>query len=90
MLAPPASTAGLPVVVVFCDKQPDCGSAVVVIFVPPAAGPIDAPLGASVAAVSLPLAVACTGPVGTAAINVSNIKTVHKARAVMNLPHLLG
>jgi hypothetical protein len=88
--APPASTAGLPVVVVFCDKQADCGSAVVVTFVPPAAGPNDAPLGARVAAVSLPLPVACTGPVGTAAIDVSNIKTVGKARVVMNLPYTLG
>lgn len=88
--APPASTAGLPVVVVFCDKQADCGSAVVVTFVPPAAGPNDAPPGAIVAAVSLPLPVACTGPVDAATINVSNVKTVGKARVVMDLPYTLG
>ena len=89
VVAVPASTAaGLPVVVAFCDKQADCVSAVVVTFVPLAAGPNDAPLGAGVAAVSLaPPPVACTGSVGVAAIKVSTSKTAAagKAMVVMNL-----
>lgn len=61
VVAAPASAAGLPVVVVFCDKQADCVAFVVVTFVPLPAGPTDAPLGAGVAAVSLLPPVACTG-----------------------------
>src|SRR5918995_211732 len=93
VVAAPVSTAGLPVaVVVFCDKQSDCVSAVVVVtFVPLAAGPNDVPLGAGVAAVSLPLPpVACTGLVGAADINVSTSKTVGKAIVAMNLREILG
>src|SRR5918994_166192 len=102
MLAPPGATvvvvvapvftAGLPVVVVFCDKQSDCMSAVVVVtFVPLAVGPNDVPLGASVAAVSLPPApVACTGLVGATDIDVSTSKTAGKAIVAMNLPEILG
>ena len=57
VLAPPAFTAELWfVVVAFCGKQSDC-----VTFVPPPAGPTDAPPGAGVAAVSLLPTVACTG-----------------------------
>ena len=57
VLAPPAFTAELWfVVVAFCGKQSDC-----VTFVPPPAGPTDAPPGAGVAAVSLPPTVACSG-----------------------------
>ena len=86
VVAAPASTAGLPVVVVFCGKQADCVSAAVVTFVPPAAGPNDVPLGAGVAAVSLPPPpVACTGSVGAADINVSTSKIAGKAIVVMSL-----
>src|SRR3712207_5325064 len=46
--APPASTAGLPVVVAFCGKQADCAA---VTFVALAVGPNDAPPGAGVDAV---------------------------------------
>lgn len=42
------------------------------------------PLGAGVAAVSLP-PVACTGLIGAAAINVSISKTVSKAMVVIEL-----
>src|SRR5918995_658740 len=89
MLAPPGATVA---VVVFCDKQSDCVSAVVVVtFVPLAAGPNDVPLGAGVAAVSLPLPpVACTGLVGAADINVSTSKTAGKAIVAMNLREILG
>jgi hypothetical protein len=82
VVAPPASIAGLPVVVVvaFCGKQADC-----VTFVPPPAGPTDAPPGAGVASVWLLLTVACTGLVGSADINVSSSKRVGKAIVVMNL-----
>ena len=61
--AAPVSTAGLPVVVLFCGKQSDCVSAAVVVvtFVPLPADPNDAPPGATVAPVSLPPPVACTG-----------------------------
>ena len=92
VVAAPVSTAGLPVVVVFCDKQSDCMSAVVVVtFVPLAVGPNDVPLGASVAAVSLPPApVACTGLVGATDIDVSTSKTAGKAIVAMNLPEILG
>ena len=86
--AAPVSTAGLPVVVLFCGKQSDCVSAAVVVvtYVPLAAGPNDVPLGAGVAAVSLPPApVACTGSVGAADINVSTSKTAGKAIVAMNL-----
>src|ERR671912_620944 len=78
MLAPPGATV---VVVVLCDKQSDCMSAVVVVpFVPVAVGPNDVPLGASLAAVSLPPApVACTGLVGATDIDVSTSKTAGKA-----------
>ena len=56
-LAPLAFTAELWfVVVAFCGKQSDC-----VTFVPPPAGPTDAPPGAGVTAVSLLPTVACTG-----------------------------
>src|SRR5919198_4831417 len=48
VLAPLAFTAELWFVVAFCGKQSDC-----VTFVPPPAGPTDAPPGAGVAAVSL-------------------------------------
>src|ERR671914_585317 len=86
VVAAPASTAGLPVVVVFCGKQADCVSAAVVTFVPPAAGPNDVPLGAGVAAVSLPPPpVACTGSVGAADIDVSTSKIAGKAIVVMSL-----
>jgi|SRR5215208_5440561 hypothetical protein len=53
VVAAPASTAGLPVVVSFCDKQADCAAAVEVTFVSFASGPNDAPPGAGVATVSL-------------------------------------
>ena len=87
VVATPVSTAGLPVVVLFGDKQADCVSAVVVVtLVPLAAGPNDVPLGAGVAAVSLPPPpVACTGLVGAADINVSTSKTAGKAIVVINL-----
>jgi hypothetical protein len=88
VVATPVSTAGLPVAVLFGDKQADCVSAVVVVvtLVPLAAGPNDVPLGAGVAAVSLPPPpVACTGLVGAADINVSTSKTVGKAIVVINL-----
>jgi hypothetical protein len=82
VVAAPASTAGLPVVVAFCGKQADCAA---VTFVSLAAGPNDAPPGAGEAAVSLPPPpVACTGLIG-AAMNVSISKTVGKAMVVMNL-----
>src|SRR5215213_8670055 len=85
VVAPPASIAGLPVVVVaFCGKQADC-----VTFVPPPAGPTDAPPGAGVVAVSLLPTVACTGLVGAADINVSSSKRVGKAIVVMNLLFIL-
>src|ERR671910_1418882 len=92
VVAAPVFTAGLPVVVVFCDKQSDCMSAVVVVtFVPLAVGPNDVPLGASVAAVSLPPApVACTGLVGATDIDVSTSKTAGKAIVAMNLREILG
>src|ERR687897_1844032 len=87
VVATPVSTAGLPVVVLFGDKQADCVSAVVVVtLVPLAAGPNDVPLGAGVAAVSLPPPpVACTGLVGAADINVSTSKTAGKAIVVILL-----
>ena len=88
VVATPVSTAGLPVVVLFGDKQADCVSAVVVVvtLVPLAAGPNDVPLGAGVAAVSLPPPpVACTGLVGAADINVSTSNTAGKAIVVINL-----
>jgi hypothetical protein len=44
LVAAPVSTAGLPVVVAFCDKQADCVAAVVVTFVPLPAGPNDVKL----------------------------------------------
>ena len=53
VVAAPGSTAGLPVVVSFCDKQADCAAAVEVTFVSFASGPNDAPPGAGVATVSL-------------------------------------
>jgi hypothetical protein len=87
VVAPPASIAGLPVVVVvvaFCGKQADC-----VTFVPPPAGPTDAPPGAGVASVWLLLTVACTGLVGSADINVSSSKRVGKAIVVMNFLFIL-
>lgn len=61
--APPLPfTGGLTVAVVaFCGKQADCMSDVVVTLAPLSAGPIDAPLGACVAAVSLLPPVAYTG-----------------------------
>src|SRR5918995_1640878 len=91
VVAAPVSTAGLPVVVVFCDKQSDCMSPVVVTFVPLVVDPNDVPLGASVAAVSLPPApVACTGLVGATDIDVSTSKTAGKAIVAMNLPEILG
>jgi hypothetical protein len=85
-----STAAGLPVVVAFCGKQADCVVAVVVTFVSLAAGPNDAPLGAGVAAVSLPPpppppSLACTGLIGAVAMNVSISKTVGKAIVVMNL-----
>jgi hypothetical protein len=82
-----STAAGLPVIVPFCGKQADCPAAVVVTFVSLAAGPNDAPPGASVAAVSLPPPppVACTGLIGATATNVSISKTVGKAIVVMNL-----
>jgi hypothetical protein len=85
MVALASTAAGLPVVV-FCGKQADC-AAVVVTFVSLVAGPNYAPPGAGVAAVSLPPppSVACTGLIGTAAVNVSISKTVGKAIVVMNL-----
>jgi hypothetical protein len=52
-VAAPVSTAGLPVVVSFCDKQADCAAAVEVTFVSFDGGPNDAPPGAGVAVVSL-------------------------------------
>jgi hypothetical protein len=85
VLAPPAFTAELWfVVVAFCGKQSDC-----VTFVPPPAGPTDAPPGAGVAEVSLLPTVACTGEVGSADINVSSSKSVGKAIALTNLPYIL-
>jgi hypothetical protein len=84
-----STAAGLPIVVAFCGKQADCLAAVVVTLVSLAAGPNDPPLGAGMAAVSLPPApppsVACTGLIGAAAMNVSISKTVGKAIVVMNL-----
>jgi hypothetical protein len=82
-LAPTA--VGLSVVVVaFCGKQADCVTPVVA-FVPLAAGPNDAPPGAGVAAVSLPLSpVACTELIG-ATINVSIRNRAGKAIIVINL-----
>lgn len=88
--APPASTAGLPVVVAFCGKQADCAA---VTFVSLAVGPTDAPPGAGVAAVSLPPPppVACTGLIGAAAINVSISKTAGIAiLVVMNLGYSIA
>ena len=85
VVAAPASTAGLPVVVAFCGKQADCAA---VTFVSLTVGPNDAPPGAGVAAVSLPPSpppVACTGLIGAAAITVSISKTAGIATVVMNL-----
>ena len=88
VVAAPASTAGLPSVVSFCDKQADCAAAVEVTFVSLAGGPNDAPPGAGVAVVSLlpPPAEACTGLIGVGTtINVSISKTAGKATIIMTL-----
>jgi hypothetical protein len=87
--APPASIAGLPVVVAFCGKQADCAAVTLVSL---AVGPNDAPPGAGVAAVSLPPPppVACTGLIGAAAMNVSISKTAGIAIVVMNLGYSIA
>jgi hypothetical protein len=88
VVAPPASIAGLPVVVAFCGKQADCAAVTLVSL---AVGPNDAPPGAGVAAVSLPPPpVACTGLIGAAAMNVSISKTAGIAIVVMNLGYSIA